>query len=282
MSFISPMLASPMPVNFNIKPEEWSSEEKFDGHRLILEVSDIKNDLLSEGKGVRAWSRNGLSRVLPRHIVDACGKLPNGVYDGELLVIGKRSYGVTELTNTSLLTFMCFDVLVLLDQETQSHTYKHRRAYLEEIFSRPEIESKALQLAKSTVLESLDEVITLRDEVWQRDGEGLILKRRDGIYIPGKRSKDFIKVKMLRTAVLRVIGFAESKGQIQNRGQYATVILQDDDGNTTTVKTRNDAELKKLEAAGKTTLGRLLRIEYQERTPSGQYRHPRWDRWENE
>jgi ATP-dependent DNA ligase len=109
----------------------------------------------------------------------------------------------------------------------------------------------------------------------------------DAVYRPGKRDKSWIKIKKLRSAVLTVTGFQPSKGQIINRGPFATVVLKDEQGNVTTVKTRNDAEIAKLEAqavagAAHPAIGRKLRIEFQERTVDGSYRHPRWDRWENE
>lgn len=176
-------------------------------------------------------------------------------------------------------------------------------------------------LAPAVHLDTEDEMHTYLRAIWARDGEGVILKRRDSRYSPGKRPReDWIKIKALRSAILTVVGFLPSKGTIQNRGPYATVVLRDDQGYETTVKTLNDAELAKFEAEWKAldphqtradiegvsrveaksrthrglfdndpmiaplaalhpAIGRRLRIEYQERTPDGSYRHPRWDRW---
>jgi ATP-dependent DNA ligase len=144
-------------------------------------------------------------------------------------------------------------------------------------------------------------MITLRDEVWASDGEGLILKRCSAPYQIGKRSKDFIKIKALRSEIMTVIGFVPSHGLINNRGLYATIVVQDSDGIVTTVKTRNDLECRLLEREGPQILewretrymgkpmkmiinhpaiGRKLRIEYQEKTfPDNNYRHPRFDHW---
>jgi hypothetical protein len=86
------------------------------------------------------------------------------------------------------------------------------------------------------------------------------------------------------------MGFTQSRGKIIDRGPYAAVLLRDAAGNETTVKTLNDVELDRFEQEWPSTagvehhpaVGRKLRIEYQERTPDGSYRHPRWDRWEDE
>jgi hypothetical protein len=83
-------------------------------------------------------------------------------------------------------------------------------------------------------------------------------------------------VKALDTAVMTVTGF--EKGE---NGPHSTVTLVGTDGETT-VKTLNADALRKFAANPKSFIGRKLRIEFQERTPDGGYRHPRWDRWENE
>lgn len=288
MPFISPMLASPMPKQpIDLSSGEYAAEEKFDGHRLIVEVSSGQAvDLFAEGPLVQAWGRYGIARILPSHITDALAKFPYGIYDGELLAPGKRSYGVTELVNSSDLVFTAFDLLKLFDEDTTDLTYDERRALLEKIFSTEALQSPATVLATSRVLYTEEQMRALRNQIWARDGEGLIIKRRRGKYHPGKRTKEFIKIKQLQTAVLTVIGFEASKGTIQDRGRFATVVLRDDGGYQTKVKTLNNVELDRFEKeAGPSphpAIGRRLCIEYQERTPDGSYRHPRWDRWEDE
>jgi len=303
MPFFSPMLARPLPKptakkQFVLEPGMYAAEEKFDGHRIGVEIDPHPTSLLVD-KGITAWSRLANERVLPSHILEAIAKFPYGQFDGELLVPGKRSYGVTELTNSQDLVYFVFDIVQLHGADATPLSYDTRRKLLQDIFkSTPQ--DGPIRLASSTNVNTWDEVIVLRDEVWARDGEGLILKRRDATYQIGKRSGDFIKIKVLQSAVLTVIGFIPSHGQIVDRGLYAMVVIQDEDGNVTTVKTRNDAECRALEAEGPKELewrearfmgkpikmicnhpavGRKLSIEFQERTPDGNYRHPRFDHW---
>lgn len=297
MSFIDPQLAATLPEDFEVRPGEWVAEEKYDGHRLIVSVSTDLSGLTNtrqmrmsfEGgpttpvKAVRAWSRNGLSRILPPHLTQQLGELPEGTYDGELLVPGKRSYGVTEVGNGPDLCFICFDVLTVLGKDLTGTSdyaapYSVRRRMLGDIFSRAHFKDLLhVQLAWSLTLGSMDDARMLARQVWQKDGEGLILKRRSGLYYPGKRSKDFMKIKALRSAVLTIYGFESGK-----LGEWAKVRLKDEQNNLTVVKTRNTAERERLAANPEAALGRLLRITYQERTPDGSYRHPRWDRYEDE
>lgn len=282
-AFISPMLAAPMPKKGDllIRPDEWRAEVKIDGHRLIVVVSE---------SGIAAFSRHGLPRSLPTHLTLAFGALPFGTYDGELHAPGERSYGVTEIVNSDRLVYTVFDVLEC-DGPTVGLTYQTRRSLLERVHliyaMGRETAFLPIQLATSVAVRSLDHVTDLLNDVWRTDGEGLILKRVDAIYTPGKRPKDaWIKRKALRTAVLTVVGFIASRGEKQNRGPYGTVLLRDEAGKTATVKTLNDAELAAFQAeerlgSGHPAIGRRLRIEYQEKTPDGMYRHPRWDRWED-
>jgi bifunctional non-homologous end joining protein LigD len=290
MAFIAPMLASPLKAGFAPKPGEWISEEKYDGIRLIVEVDREQPEDLLSSETVRSWSRDQILHAIPRHLRAAFGVLPTGIYDCELFVPGKRSYGATRLDMADKLQAVVFDVLEVNRVPVFEQKLTHRRALLDVIFTHDVVVAVAphVTLAEARVITCYDDIIAHRDEVWGRDGEGLILKYLEARYRPGKRDKSWIKIKQLKSAVLTVIGFEPSRGEIINRGPYATVVLQDSDGNVTTVKTRNDAEVAKFERDAPVSgikhpaIGRALRIEYQERTPDGSYRHPRWDRWEDE
>ena len=266
-SFIKPMFAQPTPEGWRPEPGLWVAEEKYDGHRLVVSV---------RGRDVRAWSRYGRERVLPQHVRLACSHLPDGTWDGELVVPGSRSYGVTVLEDADKLVFTVFDILELCERPVTELYYRERRALLRATWAEAGSEH-GRALAGSEDVRSVDDVSSIAGRVWARDGEGLILKRCDRSYEPGKRVKHWLKIKKLRTAVLTVIDYVPGL-----MGPYATVQLRDDEGYETTVKTLNNAELARLEANPNAHLGRRLQIEYQERTPDHGYRHPRWDHWENE
>jgi bifunctional non-homologous end joining protein LigD len=286
--FVTPMFASPLPKQHNliISPDEWWAEEKYDGIRIISEVSE-KGASLFVKKGVMAWSRYGNIHELPTHIKEKMSLLPDGVYDGELLVPGLRSYGSARLENSRHLRYFIFDLISLDGNDFTVVDYASRRQTLRDIFDTCLPGGGFVELARSTRIKSWEHVLELRDEIWDRDGEGLILKRANSLYIPGKRPKTWVKIKQLQSAVLEVVRFEDSRGEKNYRGPCAMTILRDDEGNFTTVKTRNDAICRHLESlveVGKPHpyIGRKLRIEFQERTPDGSYRHPRWDRWEDE
>jgi len=266
MPFIKPMLASPLPANFQPGPS-FVAEEKYDGHRLILEV---------QGSNVRAWSRDELPRVLPQHVRSDAARLPNGVYDGELISLEKtKSYGVTELSQADKLCFVVFDILEVAGRSTRDQSYIDRRSLILAAFENL-IALTGVTYAASTPVATMEHINTLAKRVWARGGEGLIIKDVQAVYVPGKRSKSWLKIKQCHTAVLKVVGYAAGR-----LGPFSTVVLEDGQGNKTTVKTLNTQERENLGRRPLHFVGKKLRIEYQERTPDGSYRHPMWDRWED-
>ena len=285
--FIKPMLAAPMSDRFSLKHDDWYGEEKFDGIRLIVDVDRERPEDLLTDCTVHTWSRLGISHAVPQHLREALRKLPTGTYDTELFVPGKRSYGATRLIEASRLEITIFDMLRLCGEDVTDCPYVDRRQLLTQMFAHSHVRNLPnLHLAESRRVTSMDEIVRFRDEVWSRDGEGLILKRAHSLYLPNKRRiSEWVKVKDKRHAVLTVIGFQAGVGEIIDNGPYATIVLRDDDGNVTTVKTRNGKEIRSLELESRLgsgphpAIGRKLRIEYQERTPDGNYRHPVFDHW---
>jgi ATP-dependent DNA ligase len=304
--FVQPMLASPLldkdkriVKHLDLASGLWVAEQKFDGVRVCVDVKSKGGNLFGDPSAV-AHTRYGLPRILPPHVRQSLERFPSGIFDGELYAPGLRSYGSDPRgENSGKLILAIFDVTELVGRDLVDpvFTYDARRAALSEIFH--DVESKnlilktsdgvpAVQLARSYPLTTLEHVYELRDEIWEAGGEGLILKRRTGIYRPDKRVKDWIKVKDCQSAVLTLIGFRDSL-----MGPHSVVLLRDDEGNETSVKTKNHDALRYFDqhtliddddtcTHRPTCYGRQVRIEFQERTPDRGYRHPRWDRWENQ
>lgn len=292
------MFAHQFVPGFVLPRDTYAAEEKIDGIRIQCEISTGNNDLFTDKKIV-PWSRYGILHPLPRHIMDDLAKFPNCILDGEKYVPGKRSYGATEIDNQDELIYGVFDILELEGNNVMDVHYDDRRMLLEHVAP---FFTDNVQLLASTQVNTIAEVEALTNAVWARDGEGLILKRRRSLILPGKRPKlDWIKIKAKDKKVLTIIGFVPSRGEINNRGLYATVVIQDNEGNVTKVKTLNDVECRKFESKapreplvwretrfmGKPLsmitnhpdVGRKLEILYQERTPDNNYRHPRWSKW---
>lgn len=280
MSFIKPMNASPKPSSLDhIVPGQWVAQLKYDGIRIEAQVTS--QDGL---KRITPWSRYGKVHPVPKHVEAALLEFPNVVLDGELTVPGGRSYNVVELLNAPNLVYVVFDILEVNTDSTVHMTQDDRRRLLETIFNHRHISGlTAVQLAEQFVLSEPQQAEALFQSVLALGGEGLILKKRSGVYLPGRRPKHWVKMKDLQGATLTIVGFQPSRGTVQDRGPFAVVVLKDDKGCHVTVKTKNDEELDRFVSEADQqphpAIGRRLCIEFQERTSDGSYRHPRWDRW---
>jgi hypothetical protein len=222
-------------------------------------------------KRVLAWSRpgpgkkEGLPRQLPRAVADVCRTLPDGTYDGELTVLGGKSWDVSRKDGAGTPALVLFDILEVLGAPTLRHPYTTRRELLDVATSK--IVSEFLRVVPQVA------VTTDRYEAILRvGGEGMMLKRKASIYRPGSRTKEWLKVKPERTAVLEVVGYKEAVG-----GPHSCLKLRDRAGVEITVKAPpwvvgaadNDEQL---------FLGKLVQVEYQMKTERGSYRHPRFNK----
>jgi ATP-dependent DNA ligase len=252
---IKPMLASPLPDDRTIEdydPKEWVLEEKYDGHRLIVDTRTLK-----------AWSRVGNERVLPTQILDAMRGMGLAILDCEILVPSGTATDVKDLGNESRLILVVFDLLKDGDTSLLETAQADRRLLLEKYLpSRTSVVSLAPQEAPSSAA---------LERIWARGGEGAILKRKAAHYFPMKRSKDWVKFKKFESFALRVTGFESGK-----LGNYSVILLEDERGVTCSVKAKNDRWREEFSRNAKNFEGQILMIECQGRTDTS-YRSPMAD-----
>lgn len=265
MSRIKPMLAKPM-VWSRLGTVPMVAEEKFDGHRMLVRVQDGEVD---------CWSRlmKDSGHKLSHHLRKKLETLPNCVLDGELFVPGGVSTDAARLDNRAKLIYVAFDVLEVHGSDVTTRSFNGRRNWLEDLLFGKE-SPNLLLMSQIWPANTEEQVMKLARGVWRRKGEGLIIKSLSARYEPGKRRDAFMKVKSLETGVLTVIDL-----EAGTTGPRCVAVLEDDEGNVTKVKLLND-EVR--EQATDDWIGRRLRITYQFRTKDGSYRHPMWDRWEDE
>jgi ATP-dependent DNA ligase len=261
----APMLASAMTtrvtgVEFDWAygdGDAWAMEEKLDGHRCTVVVRDRQVAAYSRPRSRSNPVAN--ARTLAAPIVEQLARFPDGVYDGELVATGGKAWNVVE--TGARLVFVVFDVVGAGD-------YRQRRARLLDILQQcltPD------QTAVTTV-ESVVPSWAAIEAIWQRGGEGVIVKRLDSLYRPGHRSPEWLKVKQAHAATLTITGFEAGKS-----GPYSALTLRDAHGIDTTVKVLGHRMLADITAAPAAFVGRRVVIAYQEKTPSGTYRHGIFD-----
>lgn len=209
--YVPAMLAKDTDTPFSNK--DWIYEIKWDGYRAIAEVNN---------GDVKFYSRNGnsfLATYTP--IVEELLKMKiKAVLDGEVVVINeegnpdfqKLQY-YSENTHLPLLYYV-FDLLELNGKK---------------LYSRPLIERKNLlkELIKDNPLIKYSDHIEERGEDFfevskQKNLEGIMAKKKDCLYYPGKRSADWLKIKHHKSDEAVIAGFTAPRG---GRKYFGALVL---------------------------------------------------------
>ncbi len=171
--------------------DEWRFEPKLDGWRALI--------YLDGSLTVRTRAGRNITHTLPE-----LQPLPAGVanrtvvLDGELVAGGGAASDFYRLgprlarrgdtaARGCPVTFVAFDLLWLDDASTCHLPYRRRRKLLESLH----VTGGCWQTAPSFDGDPLDLIVACD----QLDIEGVVAKRVDSVYQPGKRSAHWIKVK---------------------------------------------------------------------------------------
>ncbi|MBF6334174.1 ATP-dependent DNA ligase [Nocardia transvalensis] len=204
---LTPMLATPGDVSI-LDADEWAFETKWDGFRLIAEIEDGAVTLRSR-KGLVVTGRYPRLAALGRELAGH-----SAVLDGEAVVFddhGVANLGLLQAGAASAV-FVAFDVLYLDGTSLLRKRYSDRRRVLEALAGR------APSLVVPPRLDGSG-VDALRYS--QEHGmEGVVAKRKDSVYLPGKRGQSWIKTRNWRTQQVVVGGYRRSGAR-----QFASLLV---------------------------------------------------------
>jgi bifunctional non-homologous end joining protein LigD len=197
---------------------EWLFEVKWDGMRLLADVVDGRGRLLSR-------SGRDVTANFPE-LADLAGLAPDVLLDGEVVLLdggipsfaalGERMHGLVDprAARTRPVTYMVFDVLRLYGVPLLDRPFEERRGTLER-----------LDLAAVPTL-SLSPTYTdgpaLLAATLQRGMEGVVAKRRDGRYQPGRRSPSWTTVTHRQTQACLVGGWQPERN---SAGRIGALLL---------------------------------------------------------
>jgi len=191
-------------------------EWKYDGARVQIH---------KDGDRVRVFSRRleNVTASLPEMVQAARRvKARSTILDGEAVAVGsdgrpmafqeilkrfRRKYHVAKLAKEIPLRLFLFD-LIYLDGEGLAHLpLKERRALLEGV-------AEADLLADQMLSNNPAEVAAAYERALEAGHEGLIIKNPSSAYAPGKRGKNWLKIKpVMETLDLVVIGAKWGEGR---------------------------------------------------------------------
>jgi bifunctional non-homologous end joining protein LigD len=195
----------------------WAYEPKWNGVRALVAVSHGR---------IRVSGQHAaeLTDSFPElHAVGALLPDRDAVLDGEIVTLDEAGLprptllqrrlsvaaasAVVRLARDIPATYMAFDLLRLDGRSLLDAPYDHRRAML-----------RSLRLAGTGVATTPAYVDTPGSEVYRaairRGIEGVVAKRRDSAYRPGRQSADWIAVKAVRTQEIVIAGWTPGQGRL--------------------------------------------------------------------
>ena len=182
----------------------WVFEVKWDGYRAIGTVEDGTAQLFSR-------NANDLTARFQAVAIDLAA-WANGhslIVDGELCALdsqGRPSFSAMQQARPGTpITYAIFDLLELDDQELLDLPLSERRDRLEDLFART---AGSLRFS-----EAFDDGATLLDAVKKQGLEGVMAKRRSSTYTPGKRTRDWLKVKTRPRQEFVICGYTRGRGR---------------------------------------------------------------------
>jgi bifunctional non-homologous end joining protein LigD len=175
-----------LPVGRLPEGPEWVYELKLDGYRA---------QAIRETKGVRLYSRNGkdYNKKFPQVVAELSHAIGTGTaIDGELVALdkgGRPSFSVMQNAGPdSQVIFFAFDVLSHQGKDLKALPLRDRLAILKIAFTA----SGNVQFSETFPGPALSFVTA----VWGMGGEGIVAKRLNSRYEPGKRSGAWQKMRI--------------------------------------------------------------------------------------
>lgn len=197
---MKPMLAKSVAEPFDSK--DWLFELKYDGYRILSHV----------GKNIKLWSRNSADYTdsFPE-IKSQLERLPGRlVLDGEIVVMDKQGRADFILLQKYLKdgtgnpAYLVFDLLHIDGYDLRKLSLENRKKLLKLII--PDLPN---------VLYS-DHVSTKGRQLYSKAKklglEGIIAKKKDAIYSPGKRVDAWQKIKLTQSQDLYIAGYTRKRG----------------------------------------------------------------------
>jgi bifunctional non-homologous end joining protein LigD len=218
---LSPMLAE---LAEDLRTEaHWTYEPKVDGYRVLA--------FIEKGE-VRLLSRRGidLTKSFPEIVADLGAQAVDAmVLDGEIVALGadgrpsfnamqnraqaKGPQQLAEFQRASPVIFLCFDLLHFAGLSLRDAPYTDRHRYLAQCL----LPSQHIQLVHTS-----SDAEKLYEAALASGFEGVVAKRNDSVYISGKRSANWRKIKPRQSVDLVVGGYTQGKGE---RGSLGAVLL---------------------------------------------------------
>jgi bifunctional non-homologous end joining protein LigD len=182
----------------------WAFEVKWDGYRAIATESGGDVTLTSRnGNDLTARFQN-VAKEIPRAV-----KTPDCVLDGEVCALdesGRSSFSAMQQGKPGTpIVYYVFDVLEIEGEPVIDLPLVERRKLLEGLLDR---RNKTVRLS-----ETFDDGQALLQAAKQQQLEGIMAKRLDSRYLPGRRTRDWLKIKTHSEQEFVIAGYTKGTGR---------------------------------------------------------------------
>lgn len=188
-----PMLATL--ARLDAKLRDYQAEVKYDGYRGLAGISGGKLGFLTRNKLELSGRFPEIAQALSRL------KVGEAVIDGEVVAVDAKGISRFQLLMTpdANQEFAAFDLLWLDGQDLRQRPLEERRDLLESVLAGV---PSPLRLAER-IDGSLEDALAVAK---RRGLEGLLAKRRGSPYVGG-RSSDWLKLKVVQSQEVAIVGF---------------------------------------------------------------------------
>ncbi len=208
----APMLATP--ADDVPRGDGWLYEVKWDGYRAIATMRGGDVDLRSRNDNALNERFPTVVRALERAI-----RTPDCVLDGEVVAIGKDGRAtfsaMQQGSDGTMYVYVAFDALEVEGEPIIGLPLRERRERLTRLIDR--------RRGGVQISDAFDDGQALYHAAEQQRFEGIVAKRADSVYEPGRRSRNWLKIKTHGRQEFVIAGY--TKGQGRREGQFGSLVL---------------------------------------------------------
>lgn len=219
----------PMLIGANGEPFDNSNfifELKWDGERCLAYLDPKSDTELRNKRNIKMLPKVPELSQIHKQVKKKC------ILDGELMIMKNGKPDFFEIKRRSLTSnkfkielaskqypasFVAYDILFYDNKDTMSLSLMERKALLDKVLK----ENERIALSRYINGKGID----FYNLAKQQELEGIVAKRKDSIYIPDKRTKDWIKIKYMMDDDFVVCGYI-----IKDKGITSIVLGQFENG----------------------------------------------------
>jgi bifunctional non-homologous end joining protein LigD len=190
----------------------WTFEVKWDGYRALAHLREGEARLVSRRGNDLTERFESVAKAVEKAV-----KTPDCVLDGEVCALdeqGRSSFSAMQ-QGSGPLVYYAFDVLELEGQPLLDRPLTERRDELDALLDR---RNRTVRLS-----EAFEDGPALMEAAREQGLEGVIAKRLDSRYQPGRRTRDWLKVKTHGRQEFIIAGY--TRGQGRRSGRLGSLIL---------------------------------------------------------